>query len=527
MASEPRLSEADLEQLAAAGIDEEEARGQLERLLDPPKPTRLVRPATVGDGILAVDPARAKALRELGAGARDAGRLTKFVPASGAATRMFRSLAALDRSDPALDLDALRRRAALGDERAAEAAEILARLPQLALARPWAAALGLEPEALAERARTAPIAPLLEALLAPTELGAAALPKALLPFHEVAEGTRTAFVEQLVEGVGYLRDGKGLCRHHFTVPPGSRDGFEAELVRARELLAGRDTRVEVDFSEQETATHTLALGPDRRPARQTDGSLLLRPAGHGALLANLGRLAESGADLVLVKNIDNVRPEEHHREIAEWKLLLTGLLVELEARLSALGARLAAAELDRAALVEAVAWTGATFGRRPPRDPAELPDGVLADHLADALARPLRVCGVVPNTGEPGGGPFWTADADGGASPQIVESAQVDSGDVAQQAIWRSSTHFNPVDLALSLRDREGRPHPLEDFVDPDAWLVAVKSEGGQALTVLERPGLWNGAMAGWNTLFVEVPGATFAPVKTVLDLARPEHRRR
>jgi len=527
MAVEPHLTPADLEQLAAAGIEEAAAREQLARLCQPPKPARLLRPATVGDGVLRVDPARARELTALAEGARDGGRLTKFVPASGAATRMFRSLAALDLDEPGLGLDALRRRAALGDELAAEAAEILSRIPELALAGPWAAALGVDPETLAERARAAPLAPLVAALLGRDGLDAAALPKALLPFHEAAEGSRTAFVEQLVEGIGYLRDADGLCRHHFTVPPGSRAGFEAALDPARELLARRNGRLSVGFSEQEASTHTLALRSDRQPARQEDGTLLLRPAGHGALLANLDRLAAAGADLVVVKNIDNVQPESRHPEIVEWKLLLIGLLVELESRLHDLGARLAAGDLDRVALVEAVEWAGATFGRRPPRDPRELPDGVLADHLADALARPVRVCGVVPNTGEPGGGPFWTHGADGAESPQIVESAQVDSGDVAQQAIWRSSTHFNPVDLALALRDREGDAFALDDYVDPDAWLVAEKSEGGRELTVLERPGLWNGAMAGWNTLFVEVPGTTFAPVKTVLDLARPEHRRR
>ncbi|MCB1008248.1 MAG: DUF4301 family protein, partial [Acidobacteria bacterium] len=443
MSAEPLLTAADLEQLAAAGIGEDEARGQLARLLEPPRPSRLVRPATAGDGVLRVDPTRVRALRELAERARDDGRLTKFVPASGAATRMFRSLAAIDLDDPGLDLEALGRRAALGDELAEEATEILSRLAELALSAPWAAALGLEPETLAERARTGPLGPLVAALVGPQGLDAASLPKARLPFHEAAEGPRTAFVEQLVEGIGYLRDADGLCRHHFTVPPGSRDGFDAELLSARELLARRNARAEVGFSEQETSTHTLALGPDLRPARHEDGTLLLRPAGHGALLANLGRLAAAGADLVVIKNIDNVQPESRHPEIVEWKLLLVGLLVELEARLHELGSRLAAGDLDREALVEAVEWAGATFGRRPPRAPRALPDGVLADHLADALARPLRVCGVVPNTGEPGGGPFWTLGADGVETPQIVESAQVDSADVAQQAIWRSSTHFN------------------------------------------------------------------------------------
>lgn len=526
-ASAPLLSAEDLGRLAALGIGEREARAQIERLLAPPKPVRLLRPCTPDDGVVRLEGERARQLADLGRAARDAGRLTKFVPASGAATRMFRALAALDRGDPALDLEEVARRATLGDELAGEARALLERLGELALATPWAAALGLAPAELAARARRRPLGPLLDALLGSEGLDAAALPKALLPFHAYPEGTRTAFTEQLIEGLGYLRDARGIARYHFTVPPGSGDAFGAELAAARARLAPGDTRFEVGFSEQDPATHTLALGADRRPARLPDGSLLLRPSGHGALLGNLAALAASGADLVLVKNIDNVLPEPRHAEIAEWKLRLVGLLVELELRLAGLGERLEAGAFDRDGLLEVVAWASATFGRGPATDPAALPDGVLADQLADVLARPLRVCGVVPAGGEPGGGPFWTVAEDRAATPQIVEAAQVDGGDVAQQAIWRSSTHFNPVDLAIALRDRKGRPHPLEDFVDPESWFVAVKSEGGRELTVLERPGLWNGAMAGWNTLFVEVPGATFAPVKTVLDLARPEHRAR
>jgi len=207
-------------------------------------------------------------------------------------------------------------------------------------------------------------------------------------------------------------------------------------------------------------------------ARTVTGELLLRPAGHGALLGNL---AATRGDLVLIKNIDNVLPEVEHAEVARWKLALVGLLVEHE--------------------------------RRSP-----------------ARRRPLRVCGVVPNTGEPGGGPFWVRDASGEARLQIVESSQVDHADPAQEAAWKGSSHFNPVDLAVALRAGDGRAFELERFVDPAAALVSRKSDGGRELVVLERPGLWNGAMAGWETLFVEVPGSSFAPVKSVLDLARPEH---
>ena len=283
---------------------------------------------------------------------------------------------------------------------------------------------------------------------------------------------RTPFEEHLVEAAATVRDAAGVCRVHVTVPPEHHSAFEAVLERARPRLE-RETgaRFEVRFSEQAPSTDTVAIDEAGRLFRDSEGRLLFRPGGHGALLKNL---AESGGDVVLVKNIDNVVPDDLRAPTLLWKRLLAGVLVRLE--------------------------------------------------RASTRARPLRVCGVVRNEGEPGGGPFWI-DGPRGETRQIVESAQVDLANPAQAAIFRSATHFNPVDLACSLRDASGRPFDLPRFVDERAVFIAKKTHEGRTLFALERPGLWNGAMALWETVFVEVPKETFAPVKTVLDLLRPEHQ--
>jgi len=466
-----RLSKRDLERLAERGIPAEEAERQLRLLAEPPPPARLERPATVGDGILRLSPARRQELEERGREARDQGRLTKFVPASGAASRMFRSLIAARERFPGAALSELERAAAGGDAAARDAVDFVAALPKLALALHLSAIAGVADSDLAGAGRSRPVESLLAALLDPSGLDGAQLPKALLPFHAARRGTRTAFVEHLVEGLGYLAGQRGEAAYHFTIPPGWRARFEAELEAARAEIDGA---LDVRFSEQSPATDTLALDRSGDPARTAEGDLILRPAGHGALLRNL---EATRGDLVVVKNIDNVLPEARHPEIASWKLVLAGLLCELEER-------------------------------SPDR------------------ARPIRVCGVVPNTGEPGGGPFWVRDSSGSVALQIVESSQVEHAAPDQGERWRASTHFNPVDLVVALRDAAGTPFELERFVDPSTAFVTRRSEGGRELVVLERPGLWNGAMADWETHFVEVPGWTFAPVKTVLDLARPEHAR-
>lgn len=471
------LTAADREQLRDCGIPLAEAERQLALLAAGVPPTRLLRPATVGDGIERIGEVEVPGLLERAQEAQRQGRFLKFVPASGAASRMFRSLAAVAERFPEGHHEDLRQAAKGGDVDAREVLELARLLPAMALGEAVEARRPGTLARLAEATAAPSLTPLFELFFAGNQGdgGLAALPKGLLPFHWAGDRPHTAFVEQLVEGRHYLKDGGGASRFHFTVAGEFRRQFADALESARRDLAPNGERFEVAFSEQRPATHALALDDAGRPARAADGRLLLRPSGHGALLENL---AATGGDLVFVKNIDNLLPEERHPEYARWKRILAGKLLEV----------------------------------------LDVRGGGEAD------GRPWRVCGVVANSGEPGGGPFWVEDAGGRASLQIVESAEVAAGDAGQAALLRGSTHFNPVDLVVALRDPAGQPWDLERFVDPARGLVAEKSEGGRRLRVYERPGLWNGAMAGWNTLFVEVPAWTFAPVKTVLDLARPEH---
>jgi hypothetical protein len=509
------LTSDDLASLAAHGISADEARRQLALLAHPPAPIRLDRACTIGDGIEQLSDARAEAL---GARAREAvsqGRVTAFVPASGAATRMFRELLAARPLAEGLSPEALRSAATAGTEPLASLHRFVAELPRFAFERALMRSLERRGRSLAALREQGPYTVLLDALLADGGLGYARLPKGLLPFHRTPEGPRTAFEEHLVDAAHGLRDSRGTCRLHVTVSPEHRAEFEAALASARSTLEGPlGARFDVTFSVQPPSTDTLAADERGEPLRNERGELVLRPAGHGALIENLARL---GADLVFVRNIDNVASGAHAEPARRWATVLLGRLAELEAELRA--ALDALERGDAQAEQEATRLAVETFHHLPPTG------GERRVWLAQALDRPLRVCGMVANQGEPGGGPFWVRGRDGSERPQIVESAQVDEGSAEQRERFASGTHFNPVFMALGLRERNARPYPLEPFVDREAVMLTRKSHGGRAITALERPGLWNGAMAHWNSVFVEVPVAVFNPVKTVFDLLRREHQ--
>lgn len=506
---------ADLSAMARLGIDPAEAARHVSLLNHPPAAAPLARPCTRGDGVERLAEERHRDLLALFEEAEKAGRLSKFVPASGAASRMFQSCQrALD--DAGATWFDWTDRAAKGDRGAAEVVQLVERLDELPFAAELRAAAGEETWA-DPRGR---LGDLLAALLLPSGLGFASRPKGLVPFHLEEEGARTPFEEHLVEAALTVRAASGRTAVHFTVAEEARGAFEALLERHRPELERRlHARFDVTFSVQERATDTLAVGLDGTPFRTAEGGLLFRPGGHGALLGNL---AATGGDVVFVKNIDNVVPDARKGPTLLWKRLLAGRLLEVERRVRHL---LALLDADGpAATEEALAYLRETFGDAT-AEADELPPAERAAWARARLARPLRVCGVVKNEGEPGGGPFWVRGRDGRLSRQIVESAEVDLADPEQKTLWSSGSFFNPVDLVVSLRDHSGRPWDLSRFVDEEAVFVSRKSHGGAPLLALERPGLWNGAMAFWNTLFVEVPIATFAPVKVVLDLLRPEHR--
>jgi hypothetical protein len=519
--TEPRLFSArDLDQMARLGITPEEAWRHVELFRNPPPYTRVLRPCTLGDGIRAIFPDDEPELTARFDEAAAAGRIHKLVPASGAASRMFKPLLEA--------LDQLEGAAGGGPALSAEASTFFAELPRFAFFEELAAAAAHGGRRDGPGGRS--LAPaeqrtVLACLLTPAGLGYAELPKGLILFHRYPDGPRTPFEEHLVEAADYARDRGGVCRLHFTVSPQHEAGFRALLADRGAALARRlGCRFEVGFSHQRRSTDTLAVDLEHRPFRLPDGALLFRPGGHGALLDNLQQMADEGAAIVLLKNIDNVVPDRLKPELTRWKKLLGGALVAYRERSCRLLDGFDSDLPDEELLDEAARFVEHELARQLPPRFATASTAERRRLLIAALDRPLRVAGVVRNTGEPGGGPFWVEGAGGEVSLQIVETSQI-GPEPDQQAALAASTHFSPVDVACALHDRAGRPYDLDRFVDPATVFIAAKSHEGQPLKALERPGLWNGAMAGWNTVFVEVPNATFAPVKTVLDLLRPEHQ--
>jgi hypothetical protein len=278
----------------------------------------------------------------------------------------------------------------------------------------------------------------------------------------------------------------------------------------------------VDFSVQEGSTDTIAVDEEDRPFRLNDGTLLFRPGGHGALIQNLNTLEE---DVVFIKNIDNVVPDRLKDDTSLWKKVLGGYLIQIQEGIFRHLKRLTVGPADGASIMEAWAFAKEVLSMLPPWGDDSITPEASQDYLVSLFNRPLRVCGMVKNEGEPGGGPFWVEGEDKGLSLQVVESAQVDLSSEEQQKLLASATHFNPVDIVCALRDFRGKPFDLRRYVDPSTVFISKKSKDGRGLKALELPGLWNGAMAHWNTVFVEVPAITFNPVKTVNDLLRKEHQ--
>jgi len=503
----------DLQQMEQRGISSEEIRRQLEIFRRPAPVTRLERPCELGDGIQQLSKEEEdKLLEEWSHLARD-GRLAKFVPASGAATRMFRDMKSAlqeltEGSTESTDSGLMHRLASA--------------LPHFPFWERLQSVAGTGEPTLGLVPGREKVRQLLISLLEPSGLGLATLPKGLIEFHLYESGPRSAFEEQLVEGATHLAAAGGTCRYHFTVSAEHLAAFESSLASAAPRIERRTSMdLEVSFSTQSPSTDTLAVDLENRPFRLQSGELLFRPAGHGSLIENLHQL---DGDIVFIKNIDNIAPERQHEDSGRWKRLLAGKLGQLQRSLFALAGRLEAACTEQL-VEEALEFLRQEVGVQVSRESLDPSLLTRRKVVLDLLDRPLRVCGVVRNEGQPGGGPFWVHQRGRGLTCQVVEAAQVDRDDPAQDEVWSASTHFNPTDLVCGLRSRKGEPYELSRFIDPEMSFVTEKSHEGRPLRALERPGLWNGAMAGWNTVFVEVPLATFTPVKTVFDLLQPEHR--
>ena len=442
----------------------------------------VTRAASCGDGIRVLDAAGIEQAAARYDRAKESLRVVKFVPASGAATRMFKDLFEFVREG--------RRTAVVG--------ELLATRRRFACCPEQRTIIGDD----ADELRT------VENIVA-EGLRYGETQKGLVSFHRYGDEVRKAVEEHLVEGAQYAAAG-GEVKIHFTVSPEHLTRFEALLA---EKIPGYESRFgvkyRISFSVQDPSTDTLAVNPDCTPFRRADGRLLFRPAGHGALIGNLGKI---DADIVFVKNIDNVTTDARRGDTVLYKKALAGVLLALQERIFEY---LMALEVPGAELEPIAAFIENELCVKLPKDYGTA-------LLRQVLDRPIRVCGMVRNEGEPGGGPFWVTGADGLETLQIAESNQIAP---EKRELMRLATHFNPVDLVCSFRTSKGGRFDLQEFVDPATGFISRKSDGGRELLAQELPGLWNGAMARWNTVFVEVPITTFSPVKVVTDLLRPEHQ--
>ena len=540
IAEAPPFTGPDREKMRSEGRSEEKAMGQLEIFRRGQIFTRLDRAATLNDGILRLSQAERESLAGTYQEAAAGGRVMQFVPASGAATRLFKSLMAVWMRSETPALAQLTKEAGQGQGDAKEFLEWFQGLPAFAFAGELRRVLerdGLDMDALLtgnSLITAKEYRPLLEYLLTSKGLGYAEMPKALIPFHKYkhpdalgnGERARTPLEEHLSEAVALVRDAAGICRIHFTVSPQHESQIMAVLERVRGGYESAGTRFEIGLSVQKPSTDTLAVDPENRPLRDSDNALVFRPGGHGALLENLFR---TGGDIVFLRNVDNVLPEPYRAEAVEYRKALAGYLVRLQERIFAYIRRLggkpdSALTEEVAHFVEQRLGTYLSESLRAPAQDARAADEKRA-LLLKILDRPLRVCAMVKNQGEPGGGPFWVRHKDGSVRLQIVESSQIDMGTSQQRKIAESATHFNPTDLVCGLRNHAGSLFKLQDFVDPETCFVSTKSIDGRPVKALELPGLWNGSMAHWNTVFVEAPVETFNPVKTVTDLLRPGHQ--
>lgn len=505
------LNANDLEQLKAKGISETQIEEQLASFVKGFPFLEIAASASMEQGILVVSKEEQAAYMD----AWDAylaknKKIVKFVPASGAASRMFKNLYEFLSAD-------------YNEPNTAFETKFFGEINKFAFYDALnAKCLENEekdiPALLAAGEYKAIVSNLLEA----KGLNYGQLPKGLLLFHTYPGKVRTAMEEHLAEGAMYAKNNAGEVNIHFTVSPEHKALFE-KLVEEKkgEYEEKFSVKYDISFSVQKPSTDTVAADMENQPFRDKNGRLLFRPGGHGALIENLN---DVDADVVFIKNIDNVVPDSFKCSTVIYKKVIAGVLVTLQEKIFEYLKKIESGKYSHEEVEEMIHFLQDDLCIRNP-ETKFLEDAELILYIKGKLLRPLRVCGMVKNVGEPGGGPFLAVNPDGTVSLQVLESSQIDMNDPAKKAMFEKGTHFNPVDLVCAVKDYKGQKYNLPDYVDKNTGFISYKSKDGRELKALELPGLWNGAMSDWNTVFVEVPIETFNPVKTVNDLLRPEHQ--
>lgn len=505
------LNAKDLEQLTAKGISEKQIEEQLSCFVKGFPFLEIAASASVEKGIWVISKEQQATYMD----AWDAylaknKKIVKFVPASGAASRMFKNLyefLSAGSNGPSNSFeqkffDDIKKFAFYDALDAVCMANEGKDIPAL----------------MAEGSYKAIVANLLEE----KGLNYGQLPKGLLLFHAYPGKVRTAMEEHLAEGAMYAKNNAGEVNIHFTVSPEHQAFFEQLVAGKKDEFEEKfSVKYDISFSAQKPSTDTVAADMENQPFRDKNSKLLFRPGGHGALIENLNDVE---ADVVFVKNIDNVVPDSFKCSTVIFKKVIAGVLVTLQEKIFKYLELIDTGKYSHDQVEAMIHFLQEDLCVKNP-DTKNLEDADLILYIKSKLLRPLRVCGMVKNVGEPGGGPFLAVNPDGTTSLQVLESSQIDMTDPAKKAMFEQGTHFNPVDLVCAVKDNIGEKYNLPDYVDKNTGFISYKSKDGRDLKALELPGLWNGAMSDWNTVFVEVPVETFNPVKTVNDLLRSEHQ--
>ncbi|WP_027065837.1 DUF4301 family protein [Maribacter sp. Hel_I_7] len=508
------ITDKDLKQLESKGISKETMLSHINTFKEGIPYVKLENAAVIGNGILKFSEIEEKELIAFYDSKLKELDILKFVPASGAASRMFKALFSfLSAYNPVEEtLDAYLNRT--NDKDIKKFSEGLERFPfyQKVMDR-----IELKSDSQGEK-----VYKFISELLGEDALNYGFYPKGLLPFHNYGSSAATPFEEHLKEGALYAGS-NGKAKLHFTISEQHEEMFGKEFKESGPKVSA-DTGIayDVDYSFQKSSTDTLAVDMDNNPFRNEDGSVLFRPGGHGALIQNLN---EQDADIIFIKNIDNVAVMKDAKAVADSKKVLAGVLLREQSKAFDYAALLDTGDVSDEKIEEIKNFLSANLNVRFSNDFGSKSNTEKINILKDKVNRPIRICGMVKNEGEPGGGPFWVTNGKGEVSLQIIESAQIDMSNSQQANLLKNSTHFNPVDLVCAVRNYKGEKYDLLKFVDEKQGFITGKTKDGKELKALELPGLWNGAMAFWNTIFVEVPLVTFNPVKSVVDLLKDSHQ--
>ncbi|MFZ4401424.1 MAG: DUF4301 family protein [Bacteroidales bacterium] len=510
----------DIEEFQYKGIEVKTIESQIENFKNGFPFVNLVKPATFKDGIAIFDKEQIESYAKIFENSLSNRQVLKFVPASGAASRMFQHLYSFRDKYKGSDNDITTFN---NDKSFNSAFRFMNELKKFAFYDDLKEIMAANHLNIDECIQNRNYIEIINYLLEENGLGYGILPKGLLKFHHYGEYSRTAIEEHLVEAANYAKSPDNIASIHFTLSPEHIEKFNIHIQSIKGIYEKRfNVQFNIGYSIQKPSTDTVAVDMNNDFFRETDGKLLFRPGGHGALIENLNDLK---GDIIFIKNIDNIVPDKLKEKTCLYKKAIGGYLISLQQKTFEYLQLLKTGIIDDSKLNEIIKFTTQQLMIRYQDGFETMPRNEKINYLIHKLNRPIRVCGMVKNEGEPGGGPFWVRNSKADTSLQIVESSQINLNNPAQNQIFRSATHFNPVDLVCGVRNYKGDIFNLKDFIDPSTGFISTKSKDGRSLKAQELPGLWNGAMAEWISVFVEVPIITFNPVKTINDLLRVEHQ--